>query len=123
MEKMKFGTRVNHSLLGNGTIDDKQRILDWLVMVKFDKDPPKEYNMGENPTVMFENELKIIPMKDIDNKKRELLEELSLLQREIRPIETKIAVVVGEILELGDYPSADELNVFGVREIFWENVL
>lgn len=62
-------------------------------------------------------------MREIDNKKRELLEELALLQNELRPIETKIEVVVKELLELGEYPTKDELNMFGVRELFWENVI
>jgi hypothetical protein len=57
------------------------------------------------------------------NKKRELLEELSLLQNELRPIETKVLVVVEEILDLGEYPTKEELDMYGVRELFWENVL
>jgi hypothetical protein len=59
----------------------------------------------------------------MNDKKRELLEELALLQAELRPIETKVLVVVEELLERGEYPTNDELNEFGVRELFWENVI
>jgi hypothetical protein len=32
-------------------------------------------------------------------------------------------VVVEEILDLGEYPTKEELDMYGVRELFWENVL
>lgn len=55
---MKRGDRVYCGFLGNGTVI--KYIDSTFVMVLFDKNPPVEYNMEENPTLMFKKELKII---------------------------------------------------------------
>jgi len=54
---MKTGDRVRHDFLGDGEITDTNSCLDCFMMVKFDKTPPKEYNMCENPTIVFKTEL------------------------------------------------------------------
>lgn len=48
----KVGDRVHSNALGDGTVIDETEI-DYLVMVDYDKTPPVEYNMGENPTSQF----------------------------------------------------------------------
>ena len=56
---IKTRDRVKHSFLGDGTVVERTE-LDCLVMVRYDNDPPVEYNMGENPTAELVSELEII---------------------------------------------------------------
>jgi hypothetical protein len=59
------GDRVNHNFLGNGEVTEvinsnfglKEPML---YMVKFDTRPAIEYNMGENPTLAFPEDLREI---------------------------------------------------------------
>ena len=56
--KVKIGDKVKEDYLGNGEIvDDLNKNIRGAFMVKFDKDPPIRYNMGNNPTLIFGSEL------------------------------------------------------------------
>ena len=57
---LKPGTRIIHNYLGNGEVVrslEKYVINGWLV--KFDINPPYEFNMSLNPTFSFKDELKL----------------------------------------------------------------
>jgi len=48
--------RVTHPLFGDGELlGILETGMFW--MVRFDKDPPVEYNMGENPVLMFSSDV------------------------------------------------------------------
>ncbi len=59
MSEFKIGDRVSNSFLGGGTVADETEV-DFLVIVRFDKTPPVEYNMGENPTAQLVSQLERI---------------------------------------------------------------
>lgn len=59
MSELKVGDRVRNSFLGDGIVTDKTE-MDWLVIVRFDKTPPGQYNMGENPTAELVSKLEKI---------------------------------------------------------------
>lgn len=55
---MKIGDKVTDEYLGNGEIvDDLNRSIKGAFMVKFDITPDIRYNMGENPTLAFKENL------------------------------------------------------------------
>ncbi len=57
---MKIGDKVIDDYLGDGEIvNDLTHIIKGAFMVKFDKTPPIRYNMGQNPTMVFNNSLKL----------------------------------------------------------------
>ena len=58
--KFKVGDRVNDDYLGNGTIERLNVAMPGLHLVKFDVTPDVRYNMGENPTAVFGDQLKLI---------------------------------------------------------------
>jgi hypothetical protein len=58
----KVGDRVNEIYLGKGTIERVDVAMKGLHLVKFDKTPDVRYNMGENPTAVFD--YKLIHIKD-----------------------------------------------------------
>ena len=56
MAKYKVGDRVKDSFLGLGTIVQLNCAgLRGFHSVKFDETPPIRFNMGENPTAVFED--------------------------------------------------------------------
>ena len=56
----------------------------------------------------------------MSNTKRKLLEELALLQQESVNLDIKLGVVIEELHEVD--ATSDELESFGVREIFYEYI-
>lgn len=54
---MKPGDRVIDKFWGAGVIIRLDCGIKGLHLVKFDIDPPVRYNMGENPCVVFEDDL------------------------------------------------------------------
>ena len=56
--KIKKGQRVKHSYLGKGTFIKK---ISFMSLVKWDKTPDVRYNMGENPSVIFTDQL--VPLR------------------------------------------------------------
>lgn len=55
---LTIGQRVNHPYLGDGVIQqikDFRGIIVYLVL--FDRDPDFRYNLGQNPTFVFQNEV------------------------------------------------------------------
>ena len=64
--KLKSNIRVVNSYLGSGTvIESKEQYCKGLWLVQFDKDPPYEYNMSLNPTVIFDKDLKLEVINEI----------------------------------------------------------
>lgn len=57
MKKIQKGARVNHEYLGDGTVVKK---VSFMTLVKWDKTPHERYNMGENPSVIFTDELSLL---------------------------------------------------------------
>jgi len=55
---MKLGCTIKHSLLGEGIIIEKEPLnLTGMVRVKWKKTPPKRYNNGQNPSIVFIKDL------------------------------------------------------------------
>lgn len=52
---MEVDDRVQHELLGTGTIVKK--LADNMFLVRFDVNPPSEYNTSQNPCLVFEEDL------------------------------------------------------------------
>ncbi|MGR3178771.1 MAG: hypothetical protein ACUZ8E_12010 [Candidatus Anammoxibacter sp.] len=59
MSGFKIGERVEHEYLGRGTVTDNN-LPHFMVMVRYDRKPDMEYNMGENPTAELVSKLKRI---------------------------------------------------------------
>lgn len=64
---MRKGTRVRDldKFLGKGTIVEEDKHIKGLMMVKWDKDPPKAYNLGKNPCLTFKENLKRIKKRKL----------------------------------------------------------
>jgi hypothetical protein len=58
--KFKIGQRVKHNYLGKGRIVKTFKDYDFLLVVLFDKTPDMRYNLGQNPTAVFDKELEVI---------------------------------------------------------------
>ena len=52
--KYKKGQRVNHKYLGVGIV---KKTISFMTVVKWDKKPDYRYNLGENPSAIFTEEL------------------------------------------------------------------
>lgn len=59
---MKVDNRVQHELLGTGTIT--KELADHIFMVKFDSNPPPKYNTSKNPCLLFEYDLVLSKQED-----------------------------------------------------------
>ena len=66
-KNFKVGARVYSNLLGYGIIVKGTKVMDALGMflVEWDNTPPLQYNMGQNPAVVFEDD--IMEAKDETN--------------------------------------------------------
>jgi len=62
---MRKGTRVRDKsgFLGKGTIVRKDKHIEGLMLVKWDKNPPISYNNKVNPSYTFDENLKILKKK------------------------------------------------------------
>jgi len=57
-ERVKIGDKVIDEYLGKGKIvDDLTHMFKGAYLVKFDKTPAMQYNMGQNPTMAFETSM------------------------------------------------------------------
>lgn len=59
MSVFKVGERVVHESLGRGTVTDTN-FPDFMVMVRYDKKPSIQYNLGQNPTAELVSQLERI---------------------------------------------------------------
>lgn len=58
------GKRINHPYLGDGTIQEKKYFAGITgYKVLFDKTPDERYNLGQNPTLVFANEITFLKGK------------------------------------------------------------
>lgn len=59
---MRKGTRVRDidNFLGKGTVVEEDKKLKGFMLVMWDKNPPKAYNMGKNPCYTHSENLKRI---------------------------------------------------------------
>lgn len=64
---MKKSTRVKDidNFLGKGTIVKEDKNIPGLFLVKWDNDPPKQYNLGKNPCLTFKENLKRIKKRKL----------------------------------------------------------
>ena len=59
MGEFRIGDRVRSEYLGDGTVVDETEA-DFLIIVRFDKTPSIQYNMGGNPTAELVSQLERI---------------------------------------------------------------
>ncbi len=63
MDKLRVGQRINDEFLGYGVIENiiqgtSKKIFAY--MVRYDKEPPKEYNGGGNPCLRWVSDLSVV---------------------------------------------------------------
>ena len=57
---MKVGDKIIDEYLGKGVIvEDLTHVIRGAYMVKFEKTPAMQYNMGQNPTIAFADKMEL----------------------------------------------------------------